>query len=141
MKKVRGVRLTPYEIFMRRCKRNLHILLVMSPDGNKLQNYFRKYPSLVNCTTIDWFLNWPTEALKAVSDHYLVDQEALLREVTMMISEGGKQKPKEPQSERSAKVGKKGLATIAENEQEKEEEPASSHMVSDASGRRVESAN
>ena len=71
----------------------------------------------------------------------LVKQEALLHEVTMQITEGGKQKPKEPQSERSAKAGKKGLATIAENEQEKEEEPASSHIVSDASGRRVESAN
>jgi hypothetical protein len=59
----------------------------------------------------------------------------------MKISEGGKQKPKEPQSERSTKVSKKGLATIAENELEKEEEPASSHIVSDASGRRVESAN
>ena len=79
----------------------------MSPAGNQLQNYFRKYPSLVNCTSIDWFLNWPTEALKAVSDHHLLKLHAVIMESTQVISpfhsltEG--EKPKN-----------KGLETIAE---------------------------
>ena len=58
----------------------------MSPAGNQLQSYFRKYPSLVNCTSIDWFLNWPTEALKAVSDHYLLKLEGIIIESTQIIS-------------------------------------------------------
>ncbi len=43
----------------------------MSPAGPKLRQYIRQYPSLVNCTTIDWFLSWPEEALHTVSTHFL----------------------------------------------------------------------
>ena len=75
-----------HEFFNKRCKRNLHLLLTMSPAGNQLQNYFRKYASLVNCTSIDWFLNWPTEALKAVSDHYLLKLHGVIMESTQVIS-------------------------------------------------------
>ena len=71
-----------HAFFSKRCKRNLHLLLFMSPAGNQLQMYFRKYPSLVNCTSIDWFLNWPTEALKAVSDHYLLKMHGVIMEST-----------------------------------------------------------
>jgi dynein heavy chain len=62
------------------------MLLFMSPAGNHLQNYFRKYPSLVNCTSIDWFLNWPTEALQAVSDHYLLKLHGVIYESTQTLS-------------------------------------------------------
>lgn len=27
----------------------------------------RQYPALLNCTTIDWFLDWPKEALLEVA--------------------------------------------------------------------------
>lgn len=29
------------------------------------------YPALVNCTTIDWFCEWPKEALLEVAERYL----------------------------------------------------------------------
>jgi len=29
------------------------------------------YPALVNCTTIDWFSEWPNDALLEVADKYL----------------------------------------------------------------------
>lgn len=29
------------------------------------------YPALVNCTTIDWFTEWPLDALLEVADKYL----------------------------------------------------------------------
>lgn len=74
MRKVKA-RGQPFDIFTQRCKRNLHILLLMSPAGRYLETIMRKYPSLVNCTSIDWFLNWPDEALLAVSDHYLAANE------------------------------------------------------------------
>ena len=31
----------------------------------------RQYPAFVNCTTIDWFSEWPYEALIEVADKYL----------------------------------------------------------------------
>jgi len=30
---------------------------------------------LVNCCTIDWFTIWPEEALEAVADRFLTDEE------------------------------------------------------------------
>ena len=117
MKKIRGVKLTPYEIFMRRCKRNLHLLLIMSPDGNKLQNYFRKYPSLVNCTTIDWFLNWPNEALLAVANHFLLKQHSLIHEATTTITADEDIKKNKSAERTEERKRKKGLEPIAENEE------------------------
>ena len=61
----------PYDVFNKRCKRNLHLLLFMNPAGPKMRLLIRQYPSLVNCTSIDWFLSWPEEALKTVSNFYL----------------------------------------------------------------------
>ena len=29
------------------------------------------YPALVNCTTIDWFSEWPNDALLEVAEKYL----------------------------------------------------------------------
>ena len=29
------------------------------------------YPAFVNCTTIDWFSEWPLDALLEVADKYL----------------------------------------------------------------------
>ena len=31
----------------------------------------RKFPSLVNCCTLDWFSNWPKEALLEVANKFL----------------------------------------------------------------------
>lgn len=38
----------------------------MSPLGEAFRNRLRNFPSLVNCCTIDWFTNWPAEALESV---------------------------------------------------------------------------
>ncbi len=35
------------------------------------RNRIRMYPALVNCTTIDWFSEWPQDALLEVADRYL----------------------------------------------------------------------
>lgn len=32
------------------------------------------FPSIVNCCTIDWFLNWPQEALVSVAQSTLAEQ-------------------------------------------------------------------
>ena len=48
------------------------------------RNRIRMYPAFVNCTTIDWFSEWPQDALLEVADKYLEaitmsnDEEVLL---------------------------------------------------------------
>jgi len=43
----------------------------MSPVGDSLRIRCRKFPSLVNCCTLDWFDNWPEEALLSVAERFL----------------------------------------------------------------------
>jgi dynein heavy chain len=67
---------TPTELFnffVDRCKLNIHVVLAFSPVGDTFRNRLRMYPSLVNCTTIDWFHAWPTEALNSVAQRFLKD--------------------------------------------------------------------
>lgn len=39
------------------------------------RNRIRMYPAFVNCTTIDWFHEWPQDALLEVADRSLVDMD------------------------------------------------------------------
>lgn len=54
-------------------KRNLHMVLSFSPVGGEFRERLRKFPSLVNCTTIDWFSEWPRDALHTVATQFLAD--------------------------------------------------------------------
>ncbi len=56
-----------YAFFIERCRRNLHVVLCLSPIGDALRTRLRMFPSLVNCTTIDWFHPWPRDALQNVA--------------------------------------------------------------------------
>lgn len=51
-------------------REQLHIILCMSPIGDAFRNRVRKFPSIVNCCTIDWFQPWPPDALLAVATRY-----------------------------------------------------------------------
>ncbi|KAL4494234.1 hypothetical protein ABPG73_018753, partial [Tetrahymena malaccensis] len=61
-----------YQVFLDACKRNLHLVLAFSPVGEAFRRRLRTFPTLVNCTTIDWFLPWPEEALRnTASSHFI----------------------------------------------------------------------
>lgn len=47
--------LSLFNFFVNRCRENLHVILAMSPIGDAFRNRLRKFPSLINCCTIDWF--------------------------------------------------------------------------------------
>ncbi|KAJ0395885.1 hypothetical protein P43SY_002016 [Pythium insidiosum] len=64
-----------YNFFVARCCTNLHVVLALSPIGDAFRRRLRMFPALVNCCTIDWFTEWPDEALRSVADHFLVDIE------------------------------------------------------------------
>ncbi|XP_015279206.1 PREDICTED: dynein heavy chain 6, axonemal [Gekko japonicus] len=56
-----------FRYFINRVRQKLHIVLCMSPVGDAFRARCRMFPSLVNCCTIDWFVQWPKEALLSVA--------------------------------------------------------------------------
>lgn len=60
---------------MEQCKKQLHVVLCMSPIGGAFRERLRANPSLVNCCTIDWFQQWPADALEAVAMKQLKEME------------------------------------------------------------------
>jgi hypothetical protein len=64
----------------------------MSPVGDAFRARCRMFPSLVNCCTIDWFTEWPKEALLSVSKRFFEfvdlgseDMKAKISEVRIRI--------------------------------------------------------
>lgn len=52
-----------FNIFLDRVKNHLSTVLVMSPLGDDLKNCIWNFPSIISCTTIDYFKDWPSDAL------------------------------------------------------------------------------
>uniref|UniRef100_A0A8C0TTX9 Dynein axonemal heavy chain 3 n=1 Tax=Canis lupus familiaris TaxID=9615 RepID=A0A8C0TTX9_CANLF len=75
--KIEVTPLSMYNFFIDRVKKNLHIVLAMSPIGDAFRNRLRMFPSLINCCTIDWFQSWPTDALELVANKFLEDVEVI----------------------------------------------------------------
>jgi dynein heavy chain len=57
-----------YDYFIKSVGKHLHLIITMNPISNELRVKIRNYPSLVDCTNIIWYDNWPVEALVAVSE-------------------------------------------------------------------------
>ncbi|XP_044288081.1 dynein axonemal heavy chain 7 [Varanus komodoensis] len=74
-KQTDGSPIALFNMFIDRCRDQLHVVLAMSPIGDAFRNRLRKFPALVNCCTIDWFQSWPTDALQAVATRSLEDIE------------------------------------------------------------------
>lgn len=53
------------------------VALCFSPVGNKLRIRSRRFPAIVSCTAIDWFQEWPREALESVSLRFLRETESV----------------------------------------------------------------
>jgi dynein heavy chain, axonemal len=61
--------------FVKKCRGNLHVVLAMSPVGDKLRTRCRNFPGMVNNTVIDWFDPWPQQALSAVATVFLEKED------------------------------------------------------------------
>ena len=44
-----------------------------APPTSPSRNRLRMYPAFISCTTIDWFSEWPDDALLEVAEKYLED--------------------------------------------------------------------
>nr|XP_031530690.1 dynein heavy chain 9, axonemal-like [Vicugna pacos] len=62
------------------------VTLCFSPVGNKLRVRSRKFPAIVNCMAIDWFHEWPQQALESVSLRFLQSLEGIEPTVKPSIS-------------------------------------------------------
>lgn len=56
-----------WTMYFNRVKKNIHIILAMSPLSEEFRDRLRQFPSLVSCCTINWFTEWPAEALLGVA--------------------------------------------------------------------------
>ncbi|KAJ3051836.1 hypothetical protein HK097_007152 [Rhizophlyctis rosea] len=64
-----------WDLFIRFVRKNLKVVLCFSPVGNTLRSRCRKFPAIVNCTMIDWFAEWPEEALTSVATRFISTSE------------------------------------------------------------------
>lgn len=70
-KRIPPTKLNIFAQYLLRVKANIHVVLCMSPLGDAFRTRLRKFPSLVNCCTIDWFQEWPEDALQSVAARFL----------------------------------------------------------------------
>uniref|UniRef100_A0A8P0TQY4 Dynein axonemal heavy chain 9 n=1 Tax=Canis lupus familiaris TaxID=9615 RepID=A0A8P0TQY4_CANLF len=75
-----------WKFFINRVRRQLKVTLCFSPVGNKLRVRSRKFPAIVNCTAINWFHEWPQQALESVSLRFLQNTEGIEPTVKQSIS-------------------------------------------------------
>ena len=66
-----------YAFFLSRVIKNLHIVLCMSPIGEGFRERCRMFPGLVNCCTIDWFTEWPADALQEVASKQMEEEQGM----------------------------------------------------------------
>uniref|UniRef100_A0A8C4YFM3 Dynein axonemal heavy chain 11 n=1 Tax=Gopherus evgoodei TaxID=1825980 RepID=A0A8C4YFM3_9SAUR len=66
-----------WRFFLDRMRLQLKIILCFSPVGSTLRVRSRKFPAIVNCTAIDWFHEWPQEALHSVSRRFIEETEVI----------------------------------------------------------------
>jgi dynein heavy chain len=65
-KNIQLSKMNMFSQYLNRVRKNIHMVIAMSPLGEIFRSRLRKFPSLVNCCTIDWFQEWPEEALLGV---------------------------------------------------------------------------
>lgn len=70
------------KVYLGRVQQHIHVVLAMSPLGGAFVNRLRMFPSLVNCCTLDWFSEWPEDALESVAmDTFKTDNLGLNEEI------------------------------------------------------------
>ncbi|XP_044574110.1 dynein beta chain, ciliary [Drosophila ananassae] len=75
-----------WKYFIEKVRSLLKVVLCFSPVGATLRIRSRKFPALVNCTTIDWFHEWPQQALESVSLRFLSEITVLPKELAFPVS-------------------------------------------------------
>uniref|UniRef100_A0A7S2K9S5 AAA+ ATPase domain-containing protein n=1 Tax=Leptocylindrus danicus TaxID=163516 RepID=A0A7S2K9S5_9STRA len=75
-----------WSFFVETCRNNLHIILSMSPSGEKLRLRCRNFPNLVSACMIDWFFPWPDEALEQLAMVYVGSEPFVTEQTSVSIT-------------------------------------------------------
>ncbi|XP_054026357.1 dynein axonemal heavy chain 17 [Dryobates pubescens] len=75
-----------WKLFIEKVRRQLKVILCFSPVGSTLRLRARRFPAVVNCTAINWFHEWPEDALVSVSSRFLEETGDIKPEVKVSIS-------------------------------------------------------
>ncbi|XP_054265094.1 dynein beta chain, ciliary-like [Macrosteles quadrilineatus] len=75
-----------WKYFINKVRRLIKVILCFSPVGSTLRVRARKFPAIVNCTSIDWFMEWPQEALESVSGRFLAEVDVLPSQIRKSVS-------------------------------------------------------
>ena len=73
------------KFFYDRVRNNLHMALCFSPVGDSFRNRARKFPAIINNTTIDCFHDWPQDALLSVASKFLDEVEMASDEIRQAV--------------------------------------------------------
>jgi len=73
-KRIPPTKLNVYTAYINRVRSNIHVVMCMSPVGDSFRTRLRMFPSFCNCCTIDWFSEWPDDALQHVAMAALTDE-------------------------------------------------------------------
>ena len=76
-----------WKFFIDRVRKQLKVILCFSPVGSVLRVRARKFPAIVNCTSINWFHEWPQEALMSVSMKFLACNKSIPSDMVKPIGE------------------------------------------------------
>ncbi|VVC32244.1 Hypothetical protein CINCED_3A002285 [Cinara cedri] len=60
-----------WQYFINKVRSLIKIVLCFSPVGSTIRVRARRFPALISCTSINWFYEWPKEALESVSFRFL----------------------------------------------------------------------
>jgi dynein heavy chain len=85
-----GCQDTPDEIFgfyLDKVRKNFHLALCFSPVGEAFRQRARMFPGIINCTSMDWFHEWPKEALIDVANRFVADIDVPSEELKEAIGE------------------------------------------------------
>lgn len=76
--------LTQY--FLDKMRKNLKVVLCFSPVGELMRIRSRKFPGIINSTSIDWFHPWPKDALIDVAYKFIGELEFPNDEIRKNVS-------------------------------------------------------
>jgi dynein heavy chain len=76
-----------WKFFIDKVRRLLKLVLCFSPVGSTLRVRSRKFPAIINCTSINWFHEWPEEALISVAKRFLADLDLLAGPIQESVSQ------------------------------------------------------
>jgi len=68
-------------------RKNFHLALCFSPVGEAFRKRARMFPGIINCTSMDWFHEWPKDALIDVANRFMADVDVPTEELKEALAE------------------------------------------------------